>query len=364
MLKNILLNSINETYFSKYSHLKIKHFPILEKYTNNKLLKILKLLPESNFSVEFNDYIKSRSNKPQVFESTLALTTLAQLKREYLDNLFIRVSNLKQTYNREDKAVYVASWSGGKDSTFMVDQLLRNGDPLDIIVFSNTGYEFEEMYTYIDKVKEYWEQRYDVKIVLLNKGAAGRKIWSTWAEGKFSRGEYKGIVRGFPFSIGMSWCTRELKIKPYENYIKSILKEDQYVISYIGIAFDEPKRITKEKNVLYPIFDWKIIEKDVEEILIKRGLHNPLYNHFGRTGCYLCPKQNLKSLFKLWKFYPKEWAEMKALSIKYDEMGAKTVKIRGERVEDLESKFKEYVRKNKEPKNNREEDIPIGCFCG
>lgn len=267
------------------------------------------------------------------------------------------------TYKRKPEYKYIASWSGGKDSTFMVDQLLRNGDPLDLIIFSNTGFEFEEMYEYIRRVKEYWEIRYNAKIVLLNSGEAGRDIWSKWAEGAFTRGQHKGSPRGFPFSIGMSWCTRELKIKPFENYIKNLYGKDQKIYRYVGIAHDEPKRITDEENLLYPIYDWKITEKEVEEILIEREFHNPLYNHFARTGCYLCPKQNLKSLFKLWKFYPKEWQEMKDLEQKYIEMGAAITKIRGHTVDELEAKFKKLEKLGKEPENNREEDLEIGCFC-
>lgn len=59
----------------------------------------------------------------------------------------VDISHVKKSFIRESGYNYVASWSGGKDSTFMIDQLLINGDPLDLIVFSNTGYEFKEMYS-------------------------------------------------------------------------------------------------------------------------------------------------------------------------------------------------------------------------
>jgi len=282
---------------------------------------------------------------------------------KYKKDLFERVGKLTKTYDRDPEFKYVASWSGGKDSTFMVDQLLRNGDPLDLIVFSNTGYEFQEMYDYIDRVKEYWEIRYDVEVVLLNRGEAGKAVWKRWAEGEFTKGQHEGKPRGFPFTIGMSWCTRELKIKPFDNFIKELYGKDQKIKRYVGIAYDEPRRITDEENLVYPIFDWKIIEREVEDILIEREFHNPLYNHFGRTGCYLCPKQNLKSLFKLWKFYPAEWQEMKDLEQKYISMGAAIVEIRGFSVTELEEKFKEYQKLGTEPENNREEDIETGCLC-
>jgi len=274
----------------------------------------------------------------------------------------IKIDLIKKSIKREDNSIYVASWSGGKDSTFMVDQLLRNGDPLDLIVFSNTGYEFKEMYKYIETVKEFWEIRYGVEVVLLNAGEAGRKVWSKWAEGNFVRGQHVGKPRGFPFSIGMSWCTRELKINPFNKFIADRYPES-IIKRYVGIAYDEQNRITVEDNILYPINEWKLSEKEVEDTLVEREMHNPLYNHFGRTGCYLCPKQNLKSLFKLWKYYPEEWKELEDLVHYYRKQGAAITQIRNHEIEELVEKFEKYQENDKEPENNREEDIEIGCFC-
>ena len=148
-----------------------------------------------------------------------------------------------------------------------------------------------------------------------------------------------------------------------EKLLKEKYPKGTKVYHYVGIAFDEPKRITEEENLLYPIYEWQIIEKEVEEILIDREFHNPLYNHFPRTGCYLCPKQNLKSLFKLWKFYPLEWAEMKELEEHYKSIGAAITEIRNHTIKDLEIKFAKLEEAGKEPENNREDDLEIGCFC-
>jgi 3'-phosphoadenosine 5'-phosphosulfate sulfotransferase (PAPS reductase)/FAD synthetase len=39
----------------------------------------------------------------------------------------------------------------------------------------------------------------------------------------------------------MDWCTRELKINPLKKYLKQYNYEKIY--HYIGIAYDEPKRV-------------------------------------------------------------------------------------------------------------------------
>jgi len=257
------------------------------------------------------------------------------------------------------KKAYIASWSGGKDSTYMVDELLRRKYPLDEVIFCDTGYEFPIMYDYIEKCKKYWESKYDVKITLLN-WKKGKDVWSKWAESPFTKGQYKGKPRGFPFHMGMSWCTRELKIKPYEKYIKD--KYDGYeVLTYVGIAYDEPNRI-RENGEIYPLFEWKTTEKDATLALVERGLHNPLYNHFHRTGCFNCPKQSLTSLYTLYKHYKKEWCDIVKMYEYYNEIDAGVNKFKGYTIDELIEKFKKYEELGK-PTNYLDEEQPIGCFC-
>ena len=50
--------------------------------------------------------------------------------------------------------LYVASLSGGKDSTAMVLRLIEEGWPLDIILFCDTGVEFPQMYEHIEKLEK------------------------------------------------------------------------------------------------------------------------------------------------------------------------------------------------------------------
>ncbi|CAN8138973.1 putative Phosphoadenosine phosphosulphate reductase domain-containing protein [uncultured Thiomicrorhabdus sp.] len=250
---------------------------------------------------------------------------------------------------------YIASWSGGKDSTFMVDELLRRGDPLDELLFCDTGYEFPEMYAYIEKCKAYWESKYpNLKITLLNYGK-GKEIWKKWAEGKYVRGNYKGLTRGFPFPLGMSWCTRELKINPMEEHLSTLSEYEIY--EYIGIAVDEPKRVPVDwKNKIFPMVTWGITEQQAEDTLKERGLHNPLYNHFKRTGCWLCPKQSEKALKTLKDFYPELWEELKDMDKKYTDMEApKGFKNVGVEVVTSGLEGKQYVRELNEE--------PLGCFC-
>ena len=53
----------------------------------------------------------------------------------------------------------VVGISGGKDSTAMLLRMLEEGMPVDIIIFCDTGLEFDEMYKHIDKLEEYIAQK-------------------------------------------------------------------------------------------------------------------------------------------------------------------------------------------------------------
>lgn len=262
---------------------------------------------------------------------------------------------------KDDNTYFVCAWSGGKDSTFMVNELLLRGEPLDEVIFCDTGYEFPIMYEYINKMEEYWLQKYpNLTITKLNWGK-GKEIWKKWAESDFKKGQFIGKPRGFPFHIGMSWCTRELKINTLKRYVKKKYGKKSKIYEYVGIAFDEPNRI-RNTGELYPLYDLEITEKQVVISLLEKGLHNPLYNHFHRTGCYNCPKQSLESLYKLWKHYPEEWGEIVKMYDYYNDIGAGVNKFKGYTIEELISKFKKYELRGK-PTHYLDEEYPIGCMC-
>jgi len=268
---------------------------------------------------------------------------------------------------------YIASWSGGKDSTFMVDELLRRGDQLDEVVFCDTGWEFPEMYTYIEKCKSYWEKKYDVKVTLLN--------WKTehtipnYMNGVISRGDNEGKVRDFPNPTNVGWCTARFKIDPTARYWKQQYPDCE-VFEYIGIAADEPKRIPpgwENGHKLYPMVSWGISEPDVNPILKERGLFNPLYNHFSRTGCWGCPKQGISKLATLKEHYPELWHELESMESKFNKQDTASYINNETGIENAKPHlFKsigiEVVNQKISRLNNNldlfpEDEEPIGCFC-
>ena len=148
---------------------------------------------------------------------------------------------------------HIVSLSGGKDSTAMLLRLIEEGRPVDIILFCDTGLEFDAMYRHIDKLEKYigkpitrLKSDKDFEYLLLehmpkrkNPELIGRKGYS-WS-GPRNR-----------------WCTAILKQRVIDKYLHDIAKE-YTLVQYIGIAADEPERI---KGFNYPLVDWGMTEAD------------------------------------------------------------------------------------------------------
>ena len=212
---------------------------------------------------------------------------------------------------------HIASWSGGKDSTAMIDIMLREKMPLDYIVFMDTLMEFDEMYSYIEKVSEYWRARYSVEIVILKptqKDFIDGYILSKIKYCREDKNKNKvGMIKGFlnPTESFCAW-RRETKVYPYNRWLKQFDGEE--ITTYIGFTKDEAHRCKADANQKYPLYEMGMSDNDCQNYLKDREMENPLYKHFNRTGCRLCPYQSKRDWANIYKHYPKVWNEVKEIT--------------------------------------------------
>ncbi len=264
------------------------------------------------------------------------------------------------------KMKYIATLSGGKDSTVMCDLLLKNKYPVDYIVFNNTLIEHKEMYQYIDKLEKYFNGRYNKKIIRLKPNKKPEDIIFRKVKKKDS--EWFGFVKGI-FSPVMGFCEwrTETKILPLQRFLKKEQIEDYKI--YIGFTLDEMNRLNREDTTkLYPLVDdFKMSERACKEYLIEQEMENPLYRNFNRTGCRYCPALSETDKFNLWKYYPEVWSEMKQIENKLKKLQASGEKViydnwhLGESIEDLEKKF---VKADKQGSLFDFSNEPLAdCFC-
>ena len=110
------------------------------------------------------------------------------------------------------------------------------------------------------------------------------------------------------------FCTRELKIIPYANYLGELIEQGSQVVSCVGIRFDEPERETGDYLGLpgieqrFPLREWKWSLKEVREYLASQGIVIP-----DRTDCAMCFYQRIGEWWNLWKDHPEMFAEALAL---------------------------------------------------
>ncbi|WP_026943958.1 phosphoadenosine phosphosulfate reductase family protein [Helicobacter rodentium] len=216
-----------------------------------------------------------------------------------------------------------ANLSGGRDSTAMVVRYLELGGKIDYIVFCDTHYEFPQMLEYIDKLESYLLEKFNQRLTRLR---SKEDIFAKWAfTYPITRGENQGKLRGLPKTIGMDYCTRELKAKPTREFVKSKSPnafKNTILIGYTYNEVENGRTSSLDYGITeYPLHQWQWNEGEIERFLRERGIANPLYQHFERTGCFCCPKQSKKSLFNLFKFYPKEWEKCKQMEAKAKELG-------------------------------------------
>lgn len=257
---------------------------------------------------------------------------------------------------REKGITYIATISGGKDSVTMCDLLLKNGYPVDYILFADTLQEFEEMYIYIEKVKKYFLDRYKKEITILKP----ESIFEDWCYGVLKRGEGEGKQRGLPLLVNPCYWRRESKVKPQDKFKQKFNK----IVCYIGYTKEENRSIqdTEKETFIYPLKNiFKMTEEDCKAYLISQEMENPLYKHFSRTGCAFCPYQSEKSWFNIWKHYPKVWNYMKTIESKLDNSLNNYWFTDYKTTYDMEKKFKQA---DKQGSLFDFSDEPLkDCFC-
>jgi 3'-phosphoadenosine 5'-phosphosulfate sulfotransferase (PAPS reductase)/FAD synthetase len=169
---------------------------------------------------------------------------------------------------------HVLSLSGGKDSSALA-VYLRDRIPDLKYVFCDTKKELPETYEYLDRLEVY----------------LGKKIIRLSDDRGFDH--WRKVYRDYLPSSQMRWCTKMLKIKPFERWVEEVLHNEP-VLMYVGIRADEDQRkayVSTKPSItaVYPFKDAGIDAEDVLRLLEDAGLGVPAYYEWRtRSGCYFC----------------------------------------------------------------------------
>lgn len=164
---------------------------------------------------------------------------------------------------------HVLGLSGGKDSTALAILMHKEVPEMEYF-FCDTHEELPETYEYLERI----ENRLGIKIARLSD----KRGFQHWLD------VYDGALP----SPKMRWCTKQMKIKPLEEFIGN-----DKAISYIGIRADEHRDgyISTKPNITarYPFRELGLGKSDIIRIVEDSGIGMPsYYNWRSRSGCYFC----------------------------------------------------------------------------
>lgn len=227
-------------------------------------------------------------------------------------------------------AKIIVSFSGGKDSTWMLLEMIRRGERIDEVVFFDTGWEFPQMLRHVAKIQRLVEDN-DIIFTTLRP------------EKSFDYLMFEQPVRCRDGSTknGYSWCGLKgcrwgttYKLQVIDNYFKS---EPDH-IQCVGIAVDEVERLEKDRkgNKRFPLAEWGITEADCLSGCYTLGYDwDGLYEDLDRVSCKFCGLKNLKELRNIYFKMPDVWGELRDYQSRTD----MPYKGDGKSIFDLEVRF-------------------------
>jgi len=192
---------------------------------------------------------------------------------------------------------HVLGLSGGKDSAalavYIKDNYPELSEKLEYF-FTDTGAELQEVYDTLEKLEGY----------------LGKPINRLGSENTFEH--WLKLHNDYLPSPRQRWCTRKMKIEPFEAYVG-----DDPVISYIGIRADENREgyISKKASIkpLFPFSEDGIVRDQVFEML-ENSIGIPEYYEWrSRSGCFFCFFQRQDEWLGLKRRHPELFEKAKEI---------------------------------------------------
>lgn len=251
----------------------------------------------------------------------------------------------------QDQCRHVLSLSGGKDSTALA-LYMKDRVPEMEYVFCDTGEELDETYEYLDRL----EAKLGKAVVRLNP------------DRRFPH--YLDLYRGVLPDPQTRWCTRMLKIRPFERYVG-----EEQVVLYVGIRGDERHRkgyISTKKNITtrFPFVEDGVTKEQVLRILEDSGLGMPEYYKWrSRSGCYFCFFQQRREWVGLLETHPDLFEKAMQYEREDPDTGERFTWVQGESLAELRrpervAQIKREYQARLERESHHRPDQPLSSVFG
>ena len=195
--------------------------------------------------------------------------------------------------NRDPSVVKIIPVSGGVDSSALAVLLHKSFPDVNfIMVNTDTGAEEKETYEMLDSIEQ----------------ITGNKI--DRIKGEADLFEYIELYKGYLPSVESRWCTRVLKLLPFQKWLKQF--SGKPIQMFIGIRSDERSRLAfaiDECETVFPFIEADWNRDDVFSYVSRTiGVPKP-YETRTRSGCTVCPFVSRQELIGLLERRPDEFAK-------------------------------------------------------
>jgi hypothetical protein len=205
--------------------------------------------------------------------------------------------------------LYVVMFSGGRTSAFLSKYIKENPKYKNkVFIFCNTGKERKETLDFVNKCDvEFGLNTVWLEARIEKEKGVGTKHNIVNYQTYSKNGEpFEAMLEKYPMpNTFVSNCTRELKQRPSDSYIRSIA-ENYNVIKVIGIRSDEAHRKSNNAvsdKIIYPLCDELPVDsKFIREWWEKQSFDLELKDYEG--NCDLCFKKSLKKRLTIIKENP------------------------------------------------------------
>lgn len=238
---------------------------------------------------------------------------------------------------------HVLGISGGRDSAALAVYMRQTRPDLALeYFFTDTGKELPEVYEFLGRLEGFL----GAPIHRLNPD----RDFDFWLR------EYNNFLP----SPRTRWCTRQLKLRPFERWVRPDLDAGVTVYSYVAIRADENHRqglnaTHPNLRVVLPLREHGIDKKGVIDLLDAAGVGLPDYYRWrSRSGCTFCFFQQKIEWVHLMTEHPEAFEEAKRYEknaldhgspFTWSDRESLEQLARPERVEQIEREYRERQKR-------------------
>lgn len=199
----------------------------------------------------------------------------------------------------------VLAFGGGTDSTAIicgwVERDLQKAEPIDIILFADTGGEKPHTYAHLERMQKWLRGTSLPLITVVTKAGDDR----TLEEDCLHRRTLPAIAYGY------KTCSLRFKTEPQDKYLNSVRaarlvwRSGKRVEKLIGYDFSETRRWMKAKlddgryTLRFPLVEWEWTRRECVAAITRAGIPLP-----GKSACFFCPSSKKHEIDALKREYP------------------------------------------------------------